>query len=234
MRDFLIVDVETSSIEEGKVPHVVEVAAVRWSLDHLAVREVLSSVVASPEPPHPVTGIPPALLEGAPTLDEVMGDVVGLSQGCEAVLAHNAEFDRRCLGHYLPLPWVCTYRRVRWPRGHSGSRVVDLAISHGVPIGKLHRALDDCLLVAALLERAHEYLPNGIGEVLSRAQGPLYRVEALVPYPGTEAKQAGFTWDPAPAKVWYTFRFEDELRALSTLPFRTRVRGSTLPPVGAA
>jgi DNA polymerase-3 subunit epsilon len=71
---------------------------------------------------------------------------------CEAVVAHNAAFDRQWFGHgelpALERPWICSMEDIRWPPDRqlrATPSVRDLALAHAVPVWAAHRALTDCI-----------------------------------------------------------------------------------------
>jgi DNA polymerase-3 subunit epsilon len=101
---------------------------------------------------------------------------------CEAVVAHNAAFDRQWFGHgelpALERPWICSMEDIRWPPDRqlrATPSVRDLALAHAVPVWAAHRALTDCIYLAQVFERCPD-----LEALLAGALEPrrLYRVAA--------------------------------------------------------
>jgi DNA polymerase-3 subunit epsilon len=116
------------------------------------------------------------------------------SASCDAIVAHNAAFDRQWLPD-VNRPWICTADDVTWPRGSESRSLVSLCLAHGVGVTHAHRALTDCLLIARLLERCAE-LGHDVGEMFARALAPkrLYRsMQAFAD--NDKARAHGFRFD---------------------------------------
>jgi len=163
-----------------------------------------------------VNRIPPALLADAPEAANVWAGVAKLCAGVDAVLAHNAEFDRR----FVPTsvwsrPWICTMDDLAWPCAtRAGEGLVSLTLAHGLGVANAHRALADCDMIARLLTRVHEM---GIELVpfLERGLRPKSRYQALVSFESNHiAKDAGFKWDGA-AKMWARTMADEDAAALA-------------------
>jgi DNA polymerase-3 subunit epsilon len=125
----------------------------------------------------------------------------GARGGCVPV-AHGAEFDRRWLPR-LQGQWLCTYEDAIWPRvpGETGS-LTAIALAYDVGIIRAHRAIEDCLTLAAVLSRVHE-IEGGLRLWYERAMEPRQELIACVSYNDRQlAKDAGFRWD-GDRKVWW-------------------------------
>lgn len=143
----------------------------------------------------------------------------------DVIVAHNAEFDRSFLGgDWDSKPWVCTRNDFQWPRQtREGESLVSQALNHGIGVSSAHRAMTDCLLIAALFDR----MPSTEGgyelslqQMFDRAMRPKANFRALVSYEDREkAKAAGFQWD-APSKTWSRRMAIEDAAAL---PFKTAV-----------
>jgi DNA polymerase-3 subunit epsilon len=150
-------------------------------------------------------------------------------EAADAVMAHNAAFDRQWFGSGpLPpvsKPWICSMEDIRWPpalRLKSNPAVKDLALAHGVPVWAAHRALTDCIYLAQVLERC-----AALEALLEAALQPRHTYRALVSYEERhKAREAGFRWNQPVAGAW-SRRLSDE--EAGSLPFAVqRVEASTL------
>ena len=225
MKDLLIIDLETSGTDPD-ADHVVEVGAVLFSTS-LAVPLACKSalVLSGANAAELVNGIPAASLTGpwciAP--EQIRPMIAGLAKLAPEppiYVAHNAAFDRS----FLPgvgAEWICTYGDATWPRmpGETGS-LVNIALAYGLGVSRAHRAIEDCLLLAALLGRVHE-VEGGLEQWMFRALEPKRELIACVSYDDRElAKHAGFRWD-GERKVWAKRVGESRAAAFCEgLPFR--------------
>ena len=127
-----------------------------------------------------------------------------LATGCQALVAHNAEFElgfiRAALGDgaaLLSLPVLDTVRDIPYPSYMKHRDLERLSLYHGCPNLMAHRALPDVLTMLAILawypwRQVAEYwmLPT----VALKAVGLPYNRK-------DEVKALGFQWD-GDAKVW--------------------------------
>jgi len=203
--EICILDTETTGLtpETGQC---IEVAVVRYSVKHAAVVESMSRLFyADNNPLEHINRIPSEILSDA-VLDPVgiWRQVEEFVSECDAIIAHNAEFDQQWVPNELLVwPWICTCTGVDWPaQTKPGSSLVDLALAHGLAVVDQHRALSDCLLLARLLTRCAE-LGHDVEAMLRRGLRPIGHYEAKVGFADKErAKQKGFKWDSA-KKIWH-------------------------------
>lgn len=242
---FLIVDTETSGLDP-KADHLVEVGAVLFDADLASIVEVRSVLVrATSNAAEKVNGIPEVLLalpwcttaEGAHRMLQQMYDRGQRVHGECYVLAHNAEFDRQWFPD-VGWRWVCTCDDADWPRHPRGTgSLVSIALAYGVGVSRAHRAIEDCLTLAATLARVHE-VEGHLDDWLKRALEPRMQLRALVSFDNNQlAKDAGFRWQPD-AKEWTKKVRVSQARAFtSSLPFKTveikDVPGTDQPPPGS-
>lgn len=222
MQRIAIVDTETTGIDATK-DRVIEVGCVLWNVQHRSIETCFSSLIhADANAAEAVNGIPVALLQGpAPAAREAWGRCERVIAGAEAFVAHNASFDRGFFPKQLAarLPWICTQNDLEWPRPSHSRSLVALALAHGVGVARAHRALDDCLTIASILERCAE-LGTDIDALLSRGLRPKVKVHSLAPFDQRDkVKASGFSWDPT-AKVWWREMAEEDVAAL---PFATKL-----------
>lgn len=151
------------------------------------------------EPKEGVHGIPPAALMHAMPYDAVVASVVPEGSPLTFV-AHNAKFDRQ----FLPKdwsPWICTLEDAEWPVHTTSGALVQIALALGVGVSRAHRAIDDVLTVATMLDRVRERDP-GLVQWLAIAREPRVEVRGKQPFArNQEAKDLGFRWTPE-TKSW--------------------------------
>ena len=217
----LLIDTETTGLDP-KVDRLIEVGWVSYDADVGAIVECRSVVVRAAEYLEAnITGIPPAVVLSGRDVDIVVAAAQRVADRHDFILAHNAEFD----SGFLPLSgrWLCTCHDADWPRSHRSSpNLTGLALAYGLGVARAHRAIDDCLTLAAILTRVHE-LEGGLGDWLARATEPRVSIAATVSYHDRQlAKDAGFGWD-GDAKIWQKRVRVSQLEALrAELPFKTR------------
>ena len=213
----LIVDTETSGLDpaSGKC---LEVGAVLFDVPHRAVLSQLSFLLpASANPARHVNGIDPAVTRLEQPWRQSLQMLAAMVSGADAVLAHNAAFDRQWFGieplPALDLPWICSMDDIRWPDDrHLKPRpsVQALALAYGVPVWAAHRALTDCIYLVQVLERCEQ-----LEQLLVEAQEPRQLFCAQLPYAERfRAKQAGFRWNDPVAGAWSRRLSEREARSL--------------------
>ena len=137
----------------------------------------------------------------------------------DAVLAHNAAFDRKWFGiNPLPAidkPWICSMEDISWPKElqlKSRPSVRDLALAYEVPVWTAHRALTDCIYLAETFRRCLD-----LEVLLEQGLEPKRLMRALVSYDERHlAKESGFRWNDPVRGAW-TRRISD--RDISSLPF---------------
>lgn len=159
MRDFAVVDVETTGLRPPS-DRVVEIAVIRMRPSG----EVVDTFETLVNPDRDVGstsihGITAEMVAYAPSFSGIAGHVIRLLKDAVFV-AHNAPFDERFLlaeferaGLRVPeLPTLCTLRRARkmipWANGHT---LAACCAAVGIPYSGAHQAMADCRAVAALL-----------------------------------------------------------------------------------
>ena len=223
MDHVLILDTETTSTNPvtGKC---IEVSAVRYSIRHRAVVDCYSQIILSDsnEAEH-INGIPADLLmlEG----DEethAWAVVTEMALKCEAILAHNADFDHQWVPKefvYLKkeVPWIDTCNGVTWPRETKPGMALDkLCLAHNVGVTDAHRALSDCLMLARLLTQCADF-GHDVSKILARGLRPTAMFQAMVSYNDRQmAKDAGFQWEGDRKRWVRKMAIEDA----AELPFR--------------
>ncbi len=226
MNRVLLLDVETTGTDPAR-DHAIEVGAVLFSVKHgCAVQSfscLIGGVDATNEAEH-VNRIPVGtLVDEGREATEAWDAVSEIVAGCDAVLAHSADFDRSFSPPWLRdnYPWICTMQDLDWPRQTKpGQSLVSLALAHDLGVATAHRALADCDLIARLLTRVRE-MGVDLDAFLARGMRPKAMFQALVSYDDRKlASDAGFRWnEPGREKMWTRSVAIDDVAGL---PFPTR------------
>ncbi|MEB3335490.1 MAG: 3'-5' exonuclease [Cyanobacteriota bacterium] len=214
----LILDTETTALhpDEGDC---IEVGAV---LFHVPTRSVLIQVSfllpCQENGAEAINGIPAAVSRLEQPWREALRCFLAMVAAADAILAHNAAFDRQWFGQgplpALDKPWICSMDDIRWPPEKrlraGGPSVRDLAIAHGVPVWAAHRALTDCTYLVQVLERCED-----LEGLLRAACEPRQLYRAQLGYSERQrAKEAGFRWNDPVAGAWTKRMSEREVAAL--------------------
>jgi DNA polymerase-3 subunit epsilon len=213
----LIIDTETTALSptDGQC---IEVGAV---LFHVPSRSVLCQV----------SFLLPAVSNGAEAINGIAAAVSRLPQpwqpalalfeamvaAADALLAHNAAFDRQWFGHgclpFLGKPWICSMEDIRWPADRhlrATPSVRDLALAYGVPVWAAHRALTDCIYLAQVFERCAD-----LESLLQAALEPRRLYRACLSYAERHrAREAGFRWNEPVSGAWSRRLSQREVDAL--------------------
>ncbi len=137
---------------------------------------------------------------------------------CDAVVAHNATFDRQWFGKEpLPAiikPWICSMEDISWPENlqlRPRPSVRDLALSYEVPVWNAHRALTDCIYLSEVFRRT-----ENLETLLIQALEPRTLMRAKVSYENRNlAKKAGFVWNNPVPGAWVRRLSQREATALN-------------------
>lgn len=158
---FAVLDLETTGLAPNKGARVVEIGVVAVDLDGNVVEqwESLVDPGCGPGPTH-IHGVDAAMLDGAPTFDEVVGDLAQVLAG-RTLVAHNARFDVGFLDAEFArtgTTWtrapLCTMQLAR-KRGHYPSSLEACCEAYSIVNHGAHRALTDALATAELLGHLH-------------------------------------------------------------------------------
>jgi DNA polymerase-3 subunit epsilon len=213
----LILDTETTALrpEDGDC---IEVGAVLFAVPSRAVLTQVSFLLPCQEnAAEAINGIPAAVTRLAQPWREALHCLLAMVAQADAILAHNAAFDRQWFGRgalpALDKPWICSMEDIRWPREknlRAAPSVRDLAIAHGVPVWAAHRALTDCIYLVQVFERCQDL--EGLLQVACEPRR-LYR--AQLSYNDRHlAKEAGFRWNEPVPGAWSKRLSEREIAAL--------------------
>lgn len=225
----LILDTETTGLStlQGQC---IEVGAILFHVPHRAVLTQVSFLLPCPaNAAEAINGIPAAVTRLEQPRQEALACFAAMAAACDAVVAHNAAFDRQWfgLGPLPPLerPWICSMEDIRWPAERqlrSTPSVRDLALAYGVPVWAAHRALTDCIYLAQVFERCGDLEALLLAALEPRS---LYRAE--LPYAERHrAKEAGFRWNEAVPRAWSRRLSRREVEAL---PFPVELVADPVP-----
>jgi DNA polymerase-3 subunit epsilon len=221
MKLVMLLDTECTGLEDTDT--CIEVAIAVYSVPHAAVVESFSSLIqhTGGNPAEAVNGIPAEMLINAPYADDVWCYVRERVRWVDAIIAHNAAFDRRFVPGDLASekPWICSCDDLLWPMAPKPrAGLVALALAHGLGVSHAHRAAVDVDLLARLLTRVREQ-GTDLHKFLARGLRPKATFQALVPFDRKdEAKAAGFSWEAGSKRWLRTMAIEDA----ALLPFKVR------------
>jgi exodeoxyribonuclease X len=153
-----VIDIETTGTDAAK-DKVIEIASA--DVSRAGISNTRKTFVDPGIPIQPETSAIHHILDedvkGAPDFEAALAPFV--MTPADWFIAHNASFERGFLEDYLGSNWICTYRcalRI-WPDfpAHSNQALrylLGLASPFGMPRKDIspHRALDDCIVTAAI------------------------------------------------------------------------------------
>lgn len=213
----LILDTETTGLDPT-TDQCLEVGAVLFHVPGRAVLSQLSFLLpADTNPARAVNGIDPAVTRVPQPWQQSLDLFQALVHQSDAVVAHNAAFDRQWFGK-PPLPgidqtWICSMEDIHWPAERhlrASPSVRDLALAYEVPVWAAHRALTDCIYLAQVFERCED-----LEALLVAAMEPRQLFRAQLSYAERHrAKEAGFRWNHPVTGAWSRRLSEREALAL--------------------
>jgi DNA polymerase-3 subunit epsilon len=219
LQRLLILDTETTGLDPEQ-HHCIEVGAILFDVPHRAVLSQVSFLLpCQANPAEAVNGITAAVTQRPQPWQAALQCFEAMLAAADAVLAHNAAFDRQWFGQgVLPAitkPWLCSMEDLRWPADRhlrANPSVRDLALAYGVPVWAAHRALTDCIYLAQVFERCPELEP-----MLQAGLEPRRLYRARLSYEERhKAREAGFRWNEPINGAWSRRLSE---REASLLPF---------------
>jgi DNA polymerase-3 subunit epsilon len=221
MKNVIIFDVETSGLDRDK-DEVIELGYVLWSVEHRTIVECYSALLLGEGNAAEIFNAIPPAARALGTDPEIAWTIAGqAAQQADIVLAHQADFDRafviRESATYtgacdlLRPTWVCTIEDFVWPITSAYRNLVGIALAHGVAVTSAHRAVNDCLLLARLLERVDD-VDDLLHLALQRASRPKAEFIARTAYRDKDlVKAAGFHWN---GTVWSRYMAVDDAEKL--------------------
>lgn len=232
----LIVDVETTGFDDP-TEHVIELGIVLYSVKQqstlLEFSTLLPGIMNRAEKINRIKS--EALMEMAELVKAdgslqmaAAAIIAGALRAAQVVVSYNQEFDSRFFDatHYIdtPKPWRCLMSDFKWPQANreQGS-LIHLALDHGIGVANAHRALADCRLIAALLDRMTD-LPA----MFRHAMRPKALFVSLAPFDEKDiVKRHGFKFkQDGHTKEWTrTMAVQDAMN----LPFKVKQVGAIIP-----
>lgn len=210
----LVLDTETTGLSPANA-NMTEVAACVYHVESKAILQTYQTLIYSAtNETAEITGITQESLNEMQNIAFNPNSIVALSNRCDALMAHNAQFDRGFIEKYCGIinkPWICSQRHIRFPKEGKSKRLGHICVDHGIPVLSAHRALTDVMLLVQLLNITPNLIDQ-LNKILSGQGIQLY--QAVVPISDKEkAKAAGFTWNSG-AKRWEKEMFADEIANL--------------------
>lgn len=181
----LVLDVETTGLSPY-ADEIIELAMKLFSFNEVSgeVLEVIDEVTFLREPmsvsarqnyehAYEIHGISFEMVAGKSFDDEKIAQFFNRT---DAILAHNASFDRSFLVQMYPdvnqLKWYCTMRGVAWKDyGMYNSKLLTLLKYYGITDYQSHRAMDDITNLLKLIKKENPYGDLFLQEILTR--GPM-------------------------------------------------------------
>ncbi|MFM7312497.1 MAG: 3'-5' exonuclease [Cyanobium sp.] len=216
----LILDTETTGLDPDQ-HHCIEVGAVLFDVPQRAVLQQISFLLpCADNPARGINGIDAAVSRQPQPWRQALQCFEAMLEAADAVLAHNAAFDRQWFGRGLlpsiAKPWLCSMEDLRWPPERQlrpNPSVRDLALAYGVPVWAAHRALTDCTYLVQVFERCPE-----LELLLVAGLEPRRLYRARLSYEERhKAREAGFRWNEPVHGAW-SRRLSEREAALLTFP----------------
>ncbi len=214
----LILDTETTGLNPEK-DKCLEIGCI---LFHVKSRKILAQqsflIPVESNSAELINKIPAEITKFSQPWEEAFLYFEALLKYSDAVVAHNADFDRQWFGRgHLPKiskPWICTMEDISWPSERqlkSRPSVRDLALAYEVPVWNAHRALTDCIYLAEVFHRV-----SNLEELLIQGLEPRRLMRAEISYDQRHlAKNAGFRWNDPIRGAWTRRLSEREVAKLS-------------------
>ena len=204
-KTLLILDTETTGLEPEN-HFCLEVGAILFHVERRSVLSQVSFLLPVMEnQAESINNIPAEITRIPQPYSEALEYFQTLVKSSDAIIAHNAAFDKKWFGIGL-LPeinktWICSMEDINWPKKlnlKSRPSVRDLALAYEVPVWSAHRALTDCIYLGEVFKRCNE-----LEGLLLNALEPRTLMRAQVSYEERHlAKKAGFMWNEPIPGAW--------------------------------
>ena len=219
LRYAALLDLETTGLNPS-TDRAIEVAVSLFDVKHAQPVVSFASLIRgdSSNEAFAINHIPADMLPEARELGQVWDLVRWVIEPAQAVIAHNASFDKSFVPD-LGKPWICSENDIKWPGRARGGSFANLALSFGLGVASAHRAMADVAALSRILTRLAE-MGHDLEPVLVHAMRPKVRCVSLAPYDQKDVvKSFGFRWSPG-EKVWWR---EMPIEDANGLPFQVRV-----------
>ena len=194
------IDVETTGLDPNK-DKIIEIGCKLYdfkkqmSLGELSfIVDPMEEYIIQPEAER-LHGISKEIIDTyAVDYSDTWNIVAEMARKADALMAHNAPFDRGFLEKISPVfndkPWINTMVDIPYPPEITTRKLTYIAADHGIVNPNAHRALDD---VNTMIQVAKNY---DINTIVKRSNAKTITVRALVDYDNKDkAKEAKFHWD---------------------------------------
>ena len=218
LESVLILDTETTGLDENN-DEVIEIGCILFHVPNRAVLSQLSFLLpVTTNDAQDINEISVKVSNVAQPWKEGINFFLKLVDSCDLIVAHNAAFDKKWFGKgnlpKLNKRWVCSMEDINWSfKKNLKSRpsVTNLALSFGIPVWNLHRALSDCYYIAEVFKKI-----ENLESILFKATEPRYLYKAIVSYEDRLlAKNAGFRWNSPIQGAWTRKLSETEATELN-------------------
>lgn len=161
IENIAIIDTETTGLD-AKKNLIIEIGLIVLNVKTNSIMQMASTLIkADRNEAEYINCIPVNALQAVNQQNEIftINTIDTLIKNSDAIVAHNAKFDKSFLKLYPPLSltiqeklWICSKENIHW--GKLGSlKLKDIAEYMGVPVFNAHRALGDCIMLANCLQK---------------------------------------------------------------------------------
>lgn len=164
MENVLIIDTETTGLEPSKGALCIEIGAMLYNVKHKVVLQNFSTFLPCTENPvENINNIKPEWTQVNKNTHSALHFLKDMAKNAQALVAHNADFDKRFLLTCEDLDiefhskrWICTKKDFKWPVQLYRNRLQDVCSAMGVAYADAHRALVDCAFIAACFSKVDD------------------------------------------------------------------------------
>lgn len=172
------IDVETNGMS-AEMSEVIELGVMLGEMEDNRIVRIADEYCEFQEPFFTIppiitnlTGINDQMVRGK-TLD--LDKIYSILEQADGIVAHNASFDRGFVSRLMPdtleMDWYCSVRQIKWKNyGFENGKLQQLLRAHRIDVENAHRALDDAVNLAKLLNHSHPDL-EADGTYLSYLMG---------------------------------------------------------------
>lgn len=154
--NIIILDVETTGLDPSKGAKLIEVGALLYNLRHRKVIQTVATLFSCDENKAiEINQIDPLLTQCSMGNHFPLIMLNDMAKHAIAIVAHNAEFDKKFMKLCLTLnhdfwdrPWLCTKKDFKWPVQLFRNRLQDVCEAMGIAYVNTHRSLNDCQFIA--------------------------------------------------------------------------------------
>lgn len=164
IENVLIIDCETSGLHPEHGAQIIELGAILYNVKHKAILQQFSTLIpCDANPVEHINNISVEITNCNYTFIWALEMTKLMSMNAQAVVAHNAQFDRKFIlaDHHLSLhfkdcKWICTKNDFQWPVPLKRTRLIDVCEAMGVQYVSAHRALVDCNFIVQCFGKVND------------------------------------------------------------------------------